>query len=145
MTRGQPFSDDLRQVLIYMGTRSSFSDVIARTGVSKTTLRRLYNEYERNGHILRPKPTVETRGRKSKLTAGNVNVCLVTVEVSATLISIKFIIGNIRQRNDLYLNELHEMLSNRIGVSVDDSTIWKALHKKGFTMKKVRSAQLLCH
>ncbi|KAF9048177.1 hypothetical protein BDP27DRAFT_1205216, partial [Rhodocollybia butyracea] len=38
---------------------------------------------------------------------------------------------------DLYLDELHQVLSDCIGVSVNESTIWKALCKKGFTMKKV--------
>lgn len=88
---------------------------------------------------------VETRGRKNKLTAGNINVCLVTIEV--------FYYSNcdqvyyrkyspVKQWNDLYPNELHEMAPNHTRVSVDDSTIWKVLYKKGFTMKKVRRTPL---
>lgn len=59
------------------------------------------------------------------------------ITVCISLILAKFLVGNIRQRNDLYLDELHTILSDRLEVNVDDSTIWKALQKRGFTMKKV--------
>lgn len=76
MTRGHPLSNDLRRVLIYMGTRYSFSKIMAQTGLPKSTLRDLYAEYKKNGHILRIKSTYETRGRKRKLTTANTGVRL---------------------------------------------------------------------
>ncbi|KAJ3870640.1 hypothetical protein F5051DRAFT_314479, partial [Lentinula edodes] len=50
--------------------------------------------------------------------------------------------GNIRQRNDLYLDELQDLVSSRLGISVDDLTIWRTLHRQGFTMKKLSRAAL---
>lgn len=60
MTRGHPLSDDLRQVLIHMGTCCSFSQVTARTGVPRSTLRDLYAEYKKSGHLLRTQYAYET-------------------------------------------------------------------------------------
>ena len=38
---------------------------------------------------------------------------------------------------DLYLDELHMDLQLQQGKSVSTSTVWRALRKAGFTMKKV--------
>ena len=37
----------------------------------------------------------------------------------------------------MYLDEMKDLLEMRCGVQVNDSTIWKALKRSGFTMKKV--------
>ncbi|KAJ4486905.1 hypothetical protein C8R41DRAFT_868110 [Lentinula lateritia] len=101
---------------------------MAQTGVPRSTLRALFAEYKKNGHILRTKESAyEMRGQKRKLTTANVGV----------LILAKFLTGNIRQRNDLYLDELQDLVSSHLGISVDDSTIWRTLHRQGFTMKKL--------
>lgn len=77
MTRGHPFSNDLRQVLITMGTLCSFQEVLDKTGVPRSTLRALYAEYRKNGHIHHSKLAIETRGRKRKLTTANSEVRLI--------------------------------------------------------------------
>ena len=38
---------------------------------------------------------------------------------------------------DIYLDELQMELKEAFGVSADKSTIWRALRRKGYTMKKV--------
>ncbi|KIK91930.1 hypothetical protein PAXRUDRAFT_148411 [Paxillus rubicundulus Ve08.2h10] len=38
---------------------------------------------------------------------------------------------------DLYLDELQEMLVTSCGVEASHLTVWHALHRVGFTMKKV--------
>ena len=35
------------------------------------------------------------------------------------------------------MDEMKDLLESRIGVEVDDSKIWRALRRSGFTMKKV--------
>jgi transposase len=46
---------------------------------------------------------------------------------------------------DLYLDELRFELQQTYGVSVDTSTVWRALIRGGYTMKKVRfGAPILC-
>ena len=43
----------------------------------------------------------------------------------------------VNQKPDIYLDELQELLTERSGVHVHESTIWRALTRSGFTMKKV--------
>lgn len=52
--------------------------------------------------------------------------------------SYQFLQGTIRHSPDVYLDEMKELLEERIGVEVNESTIWRALYRSGFTMKKVR-------
>jgi hypothetical protein len=43
----------------------------------------------------------------------------------------------LEHRNDLYLSELKEWLSEACGVTVNETTIWQALRCSGFRMKRV--------
>jgi transposase len=43
----------------------------------------------------------------------------------------------VAQKPDIYLDELRELLAERSGIQVHESTIWRALTRSGFTMKKV--------
>jgi transposase len=45
---------------------------------------------------------------------------------------------------DLYLDELRQDLEFHTGKSVSISTIWRTLHRAGYTMKKVRHNILSC-
>lgn len=45
--------------------------------------------------------------------------------------------GIIDRTPDLYLDELIEVLFNECGKVVSKSTVWRALQRGGFTMKKV--------
>jgi transposase len=49
----------------------------------------------------------------------------------------QFLCGLVRHSPDLYLAELQEILEDRLGVEVNESTIWRSLRRCGFTMKKV--------
>lgn len=53
--------------------------------------------------------------------------------------------GTIRHSPDLYLDEIKELLEDRIGVEVDESTIWRSLRRSGFTIKKVRIQSSNCN
>jgi transposase len=45
--------------------------------------------------------------------------------------------GLVHHSPDVYLAELQEVLEDRMGVDVHESTIWRSLKRCGFTMKKV--------
>ena len=45
----------------------------------------------------------------------------------------------VTRRNDQYLDELRDMLEERCGVKVTESTIWRTLNRVGFRMKEVRT------
>ena len=49
----------------------------------------------------------------------------------------KFLRGIVRHSPDLYLDEMRELLETHCGVEVTDSTVWRALSRTRFTMKKV--------
>ena len=45
--------------------------------------------------------------------------------------------GSMQHAPDLYLDELHELLTITCGVDISEATIWRTLKWAGFTMKKV--------
>jgi transposase len=49
----------------------------------------------------------------------------------------QFLLGTIRETPDMYLDELREILAITCGVNASPSTLWRTLHRAGFTMKKV--------
>lgn len=55
----------------------------------------------------------------------------------------QFLQGLLQQRNDLYLYELRERLEDVCGIAVNEATVWRALHRSGFRMKRVRIHLLL--
>ena len=50
---------------------------------------------------------------------------------------VQFLAGAVTGDNDRYLDELRDMLEERCGVRVSESTIWRTLHRAGFRMKEV--------
>ncbi|KAJ3796362.1 hypothetical protein GGU11DRAFT_144348 [Lentinula aff. detonsa] len=120
MTRGHPLSDDLRLMLIHMGTQLPLKDVSKYSGVPLRTLQRLYEEYRRTGSGLHSKSNLETRGAKRMLSYDDV----------------EFIVGQVKHRCDIYGDELRELVRERLRVDVNESTIWRYLQRQGYTMKK---------
>jgi hypothetical protein len=49
----------------------------------------------------------------------------------------QYLVGIILQKPDTYLDELQQILRQQIGVDVSQPTIWRALDRRGYTMKKV--------
>jgi hypothetical protein len=63
-------------------------------------------------------------------------------EFEKMVLDYKFLQGHLWHSPDLYLDEMQDLLESHIGVEADDSTIWRALRRSSFTMKKVN---LDCH
>ncbi|THU91109.1 hypothetical protein K435DRAFT_801502 [Dendrothele bispora CBS 962.96] len=120
MVRGRPLSEDLRCSLIHMGCHLPLEDVVTYSGIPRRTVQHIFEDYRREGHV-RCTRIMEAWGRARKID-----------RAKAALLT-----GLIRFRPDYYLEELREELEVRIGEIVDESTIWRALRLKGFTMKKV--------
>lgn len=54
-----------------------------------------------------------------------------------TRASSKVLAGAVTGRNDRYLEELKEVLEERCGVRVSESTIWRTLNRVGCRLKEV--------
>ena len=50
----------------------------------------------------------------------------------------QFLQGIVRHSPDAYLDKKQELLEARRGVEVGKATVWRALRRSGFTMKKAR-------
>ncbi|KAJ7450497.1 Homeodomain-like protein [Mycena galericulata] len=132
MTRGKPLSDDLRGVLLNMAMHHDVDTIADLTGVGHRTIERLLSDYRKKGTVVREHMYQELRGRKRCLTGRDT----------------KFLCALVRHSPDIYLAELQEILEDRLGVSVDESTLWRSLKRCGFTMKKVKShsgKMIQCH
>ena len=57
----------------------------------------------------------------------------------------QFLQGLVRHTPDAYLDEMQELLETRRGVAVGKATVWRALIRSGFTLKKVHFALFHYH
>ncbi|KAE9385893.1 hypothetical protein BT96DRAFT_949514 [Gymnopus androsaceus JB14] len=111
MTCGHPLSDDLCSALICMGEQLPLNSVAKFSGVPTRTLQRLYKEYQKQGHGLRVKAGLETRGAKHMLSIDDTG----------------FVVGQVEHKKDIYLDELWVLVQERLKVDVDETTIWHYL------------------
>lgn len=137
MTRGHPLSNDLRIALICMGKHLPLDAVTEYSGVPVRTIQRLFADYRRDGHALRRKQNIQMRGARPKLTFDDMGVSNTDFIHGFYSHGTQFVVGQVQQRRDIYLLGLQAVVSHRLGIEVSESAIWKALRKRGFTMKKV--------
>ncbi|KAI0308881.1 hypothetical protein OF83DRAFT_1024500, partial [Amylostereum chailletii] len=122
MTRGSPISDDLRGVILTMATTHNIPSIVRLMGVCNRTVQRVIQDFKQRHLIARPRRIGrETRGAKRALGYHGS----------------QFLQGYVRFRPDVYLDEMRELVEDRLDVEVSDSTIWRTLSRSGFTMKKV--------
>ncbi|KLO04692.1 Homeodomain-like protein, partial [Schizopora paradoxa] len=122
MVAGVAMSEDLRGILVYMHT-CRFLDaktIVDLTGIPIRTVYRVLSTWKRTGEV-RPAPTGK-QGRPRALDFADT----------------QFLVNTVIRRNDRYLDELKDVLEERCGVRVTESTIWRTLHRVGFRMKEVR-------
>ena len=61
----------------------------------------------------------------------------IMIYLALTYDSLQFLLGVVQNTPDLYLDELQEMLAVSCGTNVSRTTVWRTLHRTGYTMKKV--------
>ncbi|KAF8686593.1 hypothetical protein AX14_003833 [Amanita brunnescens Koide BX004] len=59
-------------------------------------------------------------------------------------VDLEILFGSIRKQPDYYLDELQEIMSTTCGVEVSKATVWRTLHKAGFTIKKMKRVAVEC-
>jgi transposase len=142
MTRGRALSNDLRGAIVNMAWSLDIDSIVQYTGCKRRTVERILSDYRKNGTTTRICLSKELRGAKRALRSADVEVCLqFHSELSAifTQQPSQFLQGQVHFSPDIYLTELRELLEERRGIEVSDSTLWRSLKRSGFTMKKVGS------
>lgn len=109
------------------------------TGIPVRTIYRVLSTWKSTGEV-KPAPTGK-RGRPRALDFADTQVCdIIFGEVSTIpTVDFQFLIKAVTRRNNRYLEELKDVLEERCGVTVTESTIWRTLKRVGFRMKVVRS------
>ncbi|TBU57947.1 hypothetical protein BD310DRAFT_802046, partial [Dichomitus squalens] len=99
--------------------RISTEEIHDCTGVKARTIQRILNLFNKTATV---SPQGPSRIYESCLTQENM----------------KFFEGHIEHSPDAYLDELKIHLEDACGKRVSKTSVWRALRKMGFTLKKVR-------
>ena len=138
-THLKAYSEDLRWVLVYMHHKRDMSvnDIERLTGLKPHTIRRVLKFYEGTGKVMPPEAK---SGRPRKLDENDVDVSVWICHClySNGVFFLQYLKCCISRSADAYLDELKEHLEDMCHVRVSLSTIWRALRREGFTMKRVR-------
>lgn len=121
MVRGRPLSDDLRRALLNMTKYLDIPTIHRYTGCPIRTIERLLTDWRKHHTISRDLTARRRGGHKHALSRTDIHLLL----------------GHLDHSPDLYLDEMRDILGTRAGIEVNKSTIWRALSRRGFTMKKL--------
>ncbi|KDQ07271.1 hypothetical protein BOTBODRAFT_120277 [Botryobasidium botryosum FD-172 SS1] len=58
-------------------------------------------------------------------------------------LELQYLHGALERSPDLYIEELARGIYESCGTSVSETTVWRALKKAGFTMKRVGESRIL--
>ncbi|KIJ52296.1 hypothetical protein M422DRAFT_89347, partial [Sphaerobolus stellatus SS14] len=105
--------------IVHMRKHLSLNQIVRYTGQRKRTIERILSIHHHKGRVFNSPQ--KPRGRPPALDTGDR----------------LFLQGCLERANDVYLDELQEMLKQRCGKKVSVSTIWRAFSQAGFTMKKI--------
>ncbi|KAJ7643016.1 Homeodomain-like protein [Mycena polygramma] len=121
MAKGKPISEDLRWTIVRMNTAGvSIATISGYTDISRRQIYRIINRFLTTGKVLTATQRRKT-GRTRHLTSTDVS----------------YLQGSLDHSCDKYLDELQLGLQETCGRTVSQSTIWRALKRSGYTMKKV--------
>ncbi|KAJ7189220.1 Homeodomain-like protein [Mycena filopes] len=124
MPKGKPVSEDLRWSVVCMHTVGvSIQSISDYTDVSKRQIYRIVNLFQTTGKVVTASQRKRT-GRTRHLTSDDVAYLQGCLDVSC----------------DRYLDELQLGLEETCGRTVSQSTVWRALKRSGYTMKKARNS-----
>lgn len=140
MGKGKEISEDLRWCVIRMASVLAIDTISVYTNISRRQILRILSCYRQTGQALDPERTSKT-GRKHHLSSVELAVssCL-SIKVQRMLtLCVQFLQNEVKGTCDAYLDELRKELEGVTGNKVSDSTIWRALQRSGYTMKKVRA------
>ena len=124
-----------KELIVEMSQHLSTSKIAYATAKSLRTIQRILAD-SHNG-IPFDKPS--TQGRHRALNNLDLNVGAHTLLYSSCYIlspTTQLLQGHIELKPDLYLSELQQILKDAHGVEVSESTIHRALHRRGYSYKK---------
>jgi transposase len=137
----RPISEDLCNVLVHMSYKRDLSakEIETITSVKLRTIQEILKRFRETGTAAKPQAQIT---RKGKLDDDQLEVCTDVSRSSKLHFAwVQYLNMCLQHSPDAYLDELQEQLQDLHGVSVDISTVWRALAKRGFTLKKVWHTQ----
>jgi transposase len=141
--KGRKISEDLCWAIVRMAPLLGVNEIEAYTSISRAQINRILGRWRKTRDVLAPKSR-RRQGRKRHLTTDEVAVCYNGLSVHPQVLSndkaSQFLQGSLDKTCDQYLDELKDGLRDICGVDTSISTIWLALKRSGYTMKKVRMA-----
>jgi hypothetical protein len=126
MARGKAYSEDLAIAIMRLTASMSDDEIVERTGVPGRSIRRMRELFVKTG---RPTARPLHPGRRERPQRRVLSV-----------VDLAYIRGRLEQSCDMYLDELQAgLMQQRSTRKVSLSTIWRALDREGYTLKRVRS------
>lgn len=139
MPQGKAVTKAIQWIVIRLSAILSPVDIAAYTDISERKVRDILSYFDRNGDV--KVPTHERARLQRSLRDEDIQVwkqIFITTILDVADLSWQHLFDTLSSTPDLYLDELQLELQETCGVSVSIPTVWRALVKGGYTMKKVR-------
>ena len=122
-----------------MARSLDLNSIVQYSGCKRCTVERIISDYHKKGTAARICLSKELRGAKQVLWPADVRVCLLFCsELSNVFIQHhQFLQGQVHFSPDIYLTELRELLKERRGIEVSDTTL-EIIEKEWFYYEEVQ-------
>ncbi|KAF8800956.1 hypothetical protein BYT27DRAFT_7008402, partial [Phlegmacium glaucopus] len=114
----------LRDVLLHMAQFLDIDTITHYTSCKRRTIERILSDFRKTGSVARQHLRKGLLHGRRRATNGQ---------------DVQFLQGLVRHSPNVYLDEMRELLETRRGINVGKPTVWRALIRSGFTMKKASS------
>lgn len=121
--------------MLLRGTR--VKDIVQATGIGRMAIWRIKSNWRRTGRVVMRSLV---HGRPRVLSSLEVSVSVFYHIAVISTYTWKYLESLVEKTPDIYGGELQYALLVAFNIDVDVSTIRRALHRRGFTYKKVRSS-----
>lgn len=131
------YSEDLRWVLVHMHHKRNLTvnEIERLTGLKPRTILRVLKLYEGTGKVM---PPPAKSGRPRKFDENDIDVSdQIHQRIISNGVFLQYLKSCIARSADSYLDELRDQLEDMCHMNVSVSTIWRALRREGFMMKRV--------
>ena len=131
----QAISEDLHWAVVCMASVLKIEDIVAYSGVSRSKVYEILALHHETRNVVHQVDS-HRLGCPHHLSLQDVTVSNLS-SIHTNSYSVQFLHSMLNKQCDLYLSELQSSFLEMCGVSVSQSTVWKALQCSGYTMKKV--------
>ena len=139
MPQGRKTSTNISVIVSCMlAAKMDVVTIMALTGISKRQMQCIGAKIKASNGVYIEDEVLPCGKLQRILSLDDIGVCFSLYNLYRLMyVVLQYLRGRLAQNCDMYLDELQRGLQTTCGVDVSLSSIWRALHESGYSLKKI--------